>query len=102
MNAIKDINKWPKFLTVNGIPESRSVNKHLLKPWKKGEIVKVAPMEEQVPNRKYDDLSKGSEPITDKKFKEHYVKVIRKDNTGAWSLVYVDNWEIFDLLNNKK
>lgn len=50
MKAITNKEKLPKFLMVNDIPEKRSWNKHLLKPYKKGEIVKVAPFEEQKRN----------------------------------------------------
>ena len=57
MKAITNKEKLPKFLMVNDIPEKRSWNKHLLKPYKKGEIVKVAPFEEQKRNDAYEKLS---------------------------------------------
>lgn len=102
MKAIIDIDKLPKFLVVNGEPESKPYNKHLLKPWKKGEIVKVAPIEEQVPNRKYDDTFKFAKPITLENFRKCYVKVIRKDEEGKWTLTYTAGWDQFELLNNIK
>ena len=101
MKAITSKEKLPKFIVVNGNPESESYNKHLLKPWKKGEIVKVAPFEEQIPNHKYDDMFKHSKGCNDKEFKQRFVKVIRKDDKGNWSLVYTESWKSFDLLTNK-
>jgi len=102
MKAITNKEKLPKFLVVNGEPESTPNNKHLLKPWKKGEVVKAASFEEQVPNRKYQDMFKYTEPMSDEDFRKRYVKVIRKDDEGKWSLVYTESWKSFDLLTNKK
>ena len=47
MKAIVNKTDWPKFLKVNDVMERVSWNKYLLKPWKKGEIVKVVPYNEQ-------------------------------------------------------
>lgn len=102
MKAITNKEKLPKFLVVNGEPESTPYNKHLLKPWKKGEVVKVVSFEEQVPNRKHQDMFKYTEPMSDEDFRKRYVKVIRKDDEGKWSLVYTEGWKSFDLLTNKK
>lgn len=103
MKAITEKGKLPKFLIVNGVPETLSYNKHLLKPWKKGELVKVAPFEEQVRNNKYDDQLKYVKPDNDPlHFRQKFVKVIRKDEEGNWSLVYTAGWDIFDLLTNNK
>lgn len=102
MRAITQKEKLPKFLVVNKNPESMSYNKHLLKPWKSGEVVRVADFEEQVPCRKYENNFKFATPMSDELFKKRYVKVIRKDEEGKWSLVYTQNWNSFDLLTNKK
>ena len=48
MKAITKKEKLPKFLVVNAEAPSKPWNKYLLKPYEKGEIVKVAPFEEQV------------------------------------------------------
>ena len=48
MKAITTKEKLPKFLEVNAEAPSKPWNKYLLKPYEKGEIVKVAPFEEQV------------------------------------------------------
>ena len=57
MKPILKKDNLPKFLMVNSTPETYSHNKHLLKPYKKGEIVKVAPFEEQVRNSTYDHMT---------------------------------------------
>lgn len=78
-------------MRVNGTPEKQTFNKYLLKPWKKGEIVKVVPWDEQ----------KNSRGETDLAYCKRYVSVIRKDGNGAWTLKYSWSWEIFDLMTNK-
>lgn len=93
MKAITSKEALPKFLVVNEEPEKRSYNKHLLKPWKKGELVKVAPFEEQV--------SHPTVNTPPAEFRKKYVKVIRKDKEGQWTLVYTAGWDIFNTLNNK-
>ena len=103
MKAITKKEKLPKFLVVNGEPETKPWNKHLLKPWKKGEVVKVAPFEEQVRNDKYDDKFQFCKPNNDPEhFRQRFVKVIRKDENGQWSLEYTEGWRSFDLLTIKK
>jgi len=101
MKAITNKEKLPKFIVVNGNPESESHNKYLPKPWKKGEVVKIAPFEEQIPNHKYDGKFKYAKGYNDEEFKQRFVKVIRKDDKGKWNLVYTESWRSFDLLTNK-
>ena len=102
MKAITKKEKLPKFLVVNKVPETRTFNKHLLKPWKAGEIVRVAPFEEQVRNTAYDHMFKYCKPDNNPEhFRQRYVKVIRKDDEGKWTLVYTEGWESFDLLTTK-
>lgn len=99
MKAITKKEMLPKFLVVNREPESKPWNKHLLKPFKKGEIVKVAPFEEQVRNSKYDDTFHFSKPNNDPEFfRKRYVVVYRKDDEGKWTLKYTEGWNSFDLL----
>lgn len=103
MKAITVKEKLPKFLVVNGEPETKPWNKHLLKPWKKGEVVKVAPIEEQVRNSDYDDKFQYVKPNNDPMwFRKRYVVVYRKDENGKWTLKYTQGWESFDLLTIKK
>ena len=103
MKAITKKEKLPKFLVVNGEPESKPWNKHLIKPFKKGEIVKVAPFEEQVRNDKYDDKFQFSKPNNDPEwFRQRYVVVYRKDEEGKWTLKYTEGWNSFDLLTTIK
>ena len=91
MEAVLEKKNWPKFLKVNGTPEKQTFNKYLLKPWKKGEIVKVVSWDEQ----------KSSVGETDLDYRKQYVSVIRKDNNGAWTLKYTWTWGIFDPIMNK-
>ena len=93
----------PKFLVVNDVPEKTSHNKHLLKPYKKGEIVKVAPFEEQVRCDKYDHMFKYVKPDNDpERFRQKYVVVYRKDENGKFTLKYTNGWDSFDLLTKNK
>ena len=88
MEAIVSKQSWPKFLRVNGVMERVNLNNYLLKPWVKGEIVKVLPYEEQ----------KSGVGDTDMRFRKRYVSVMRKDGDGKWALKYTWNWNIFDTL----
>lgn len=94
MKAITKKDKLPKFLVVNDETEKKPWNKHLLNPYKKGELVKVAPFEEQV-----------SHPIvgsTPEQFRKRYVVIYRKDENGKFTLKYTQGWKSFDLLTNNK
>ena len=102
MKAITSKEKLPKFLVVNEVPEKTSHNKHLLKPYKKGETVKAAPFEEQVRCDKYDDVFKYFKPNNDPEyFRQRYVVVYRKDDNGKFTLKYTESWKNFDLLTKK-
>lgn len=94
MKAITKKEKLPKFLVVNAEAPSKPWNKYLLKPYEKGEIVKVAPFEEQVSSP-----SVGTEP---EQFRKRYVVIYRKDEQGKWTLKYTQGWESFDLLTTIK
>lgn len=83
----------PRVLRVNHIPEQRSINKHLLKPWKAGEIVRTAPAEEQ---------ESAARESTTPNFQQRYVVVYRRDEYGKFTLRYVEPWESFDLIKVKK
>ena len=81
MKAITDPTKLPKFLVCNEIPERDwSWNKHLPKPWTKGEIVKVQPAETQKHDPTYDHIHPRVKPYTDEEFRERFVRIIRKDS----------------------
>lgn len=88
MEAILNKEKWPKFLRVNGEMERVNFNKYLLKPWVKGEIVKVVPYDEQ----------KSGVGKVDEKFRKRYVNVLRKDEDGKFTLHYNWGWNIFETL----
>ena len=92
MKPITSKEKLPKFLVVNDVPEKTSHNKHILKPYKKGEMVKVAPFEEQVRCDKYDDVFKYFKPNNDPEyFRQRYVVVYRKDDDGKFTLKYTES-----------
>lgn len=93
MKAITEKDKLPKFLVLKEGITKKPWNKYLLKPYTEGEIVKVAPYEEQVPH--------PTTKLTNEKFRGRYVVVYRKDVDGKWTLKYTEGWEIFDLLKKK-
>jgi len=102
MKAVTKEKDLPKFLIVNGEPEKASHNKWLLKPYKKGEVVKVAPFEEQVRCDKYDHMFKFIKPNNNPShFRSKYVVVYRKDENGKFTLKYTKGWDSFDLLTKK-
>lgn len=102
MKAITNKEKLPKFLMVNDIPEKRSWNKHLLKPYRKGEIVKVAPFEEQKRNATDGDQFRFVNPNNDPLwFRRRYVVIYRKNDNGKFTLKYTEDWGSFDLLTKK-
>ena len=96
MKAITTKEKLPKFLVVNAEAPSKPWNKYLLKPYEKGEIVKVAPFEEQVSHPSVDSTPDPEQ------FRKRYVVVYRKDEEGKWTLKYTQGWESFDLLTTIK
>lgn len=79
----------PKVLRVNHIPEQRRINNYLLKPWVAGEIVRVAPEQEQ---------ETAAQQSTTPNFRKRYLVVYRKDENGKFSLRYVEPWESFDII----
>ena len=91
MEAIVEKTSLPAFLKViQGIQQKRPFTRYLLHPLKDGELVKVAPWEEQV-----------SERSTPEQFRRRYIKVIRKGDDGKRSLIYVLDWGMFELLKRK-
>jgi hypothetical protein len=81
----------PKFLKVNNNIGKIKYNSWLTKPWIEGEIVKVLPIEEQVP----------STNMSLKNYRKNFVRVLRKDSNGSWSIKSNWYWNIFDLLIKK-
>jgi len=79
MKSLLNVANPPKMIIVNGVPETNIWNKHLLKPFIKGEIVKVHPVQEH----------------------KRFIRVIRKNADGVWNLEYVESCESFDLLKSK-
>ena len=102
MKAITTREKLPKFLIVNDTPEKRSWNKHLPKPYRKGEVVRVAPFEEQKRNTDWDDTFQYVKPNNDPLwFRQRYVVVYRRDENGKFTHKCTEGWESFDLLTRK-
>lgn len=104
MKAIIQKEKMPKFLRANSYLPSRRYNKYFLKPYTFGELVKVAPWEEQVMSKLIFEIVKYPELI-DKDpnyFREKYVVIYRKDDEGNWSIKNTMPWCAFDLLTFKK
>jgi sulfatase maturation enzyme AslB (radical SAM superfamily) len=103
MKPITIKEKLPKFLVVNDDLEKKSYNKYFIKPFKKGEIVKVASFEEQVRSGNYDNLLKYFKPNNDQiNFMSNFVVVYRKDDEGKFNLKYTESWKSFDLLTKIK
>lgn len=84
--------KDEKILRVTKLPTKKPFNQYLSEPWKEGEIVKVCPLEEQV-------SACGTKVTT---FRKQYVKVLRKDKAGDWSLIYTAPWEYFEPIKKGK
>lgn len=91
---MKPIDKYPKFLRCNGTIKGCKWNNYLLKPWVEGELVKVAPEEEQKPHPS-SDMSISS-------FRRQYIVIYRKNEEGKFSLRYTESWKQFDLLTSNK
>ena len=104
MKAITQREKMPKFLKANSYLPSKSYNKYLLKPYTPGELVKVAPWEEQKRSTIMDDVLSHKEIINKdpELFRQNYVVIYRKDNEGNWSIKNTMPWCAFDLLTFKK
>ena len=101
MKGISSKEKLPKFLKVNNFLPSKAWNKYLPKPYVLGEIVKVAPWEEQVPSEFMKNILKYPELVNDEveHFHERYVVVYRKDDNGQWTRKNTDSWAAFELLS---
>ena len=70
-------------------------------PWRKDELVRVAPYNEQIPDSKYyDNFVYCKKRISEERFRNNYVKVIRKSENG-WDKVYIEEWKNFKPLNTK-
>ena len=93
MKPITNVKNLPKFLVVNSIAEKNSWNKYLPYPYKAGEIVMVAPAEQQVSSKYVNS--------TPEKFRIHYFKIIRKDETNKWNYVCVIEWREVEMLKKK-
>lgn len=66
-------------------------NKYLLKPYEDGELVQVS-----------DNQKSSVEGQTDAFFRQRYIRIIRKDLGGKWSLNYVVDWGSLVPLTVKK
>lgn len=100
---MKPLKKLPKFLMVNDNPEKMYCNRFLPKPYKQGEIVKVAPEEEQHRCKDYDDKFRFIKPgdDDDANFKKRYVVIYRKGNTGKFDHKCVQEWKNLAILTKK-
>lgn len=87
---MKKPSKYPKFLKCNEVVKGWNWNKYLPMPWRPGELVKVAPEDEQ-----------HSHPFvnsSDDKFRKSFVVVCRKDKDGKFSVKNTAEWGQFDIL----
>lgn len=72
-------------------------------PWRVGEIVKVREPEVQKQDTKYDStLHPKVKPYTDEEFRERFVRILRKDANGKFTIPQVGEWMQFELLKNIK
>ena len=85
------IDKYPKFLKCNDVVKGQNWNKFLLRPWVPGEIVKVAPENEQ--------HSHPAVSTSDKIFRSRYVVVYRRNDEGKFTIKYTARWKQFDFIN---
>lgn len=103
MKAITKKELMPKMLVANSYLPSRNYNKYLPKPYIVGELVKVAPWEEQKRSTLFDEILNPLVINKDPKwFHEHYVVIYRKDEQGKWSIKNTMPWYAFELLTFKK
>lgn len=89
------INKLPKFLKVTGDVKTILGNNSLPNPWKRNELVKVMDLKKQVPS----EFLKT--PISIKDFRKEFVRILRKDENGKFTINSVLSWKYFDLLKNE-
>mgnify|MGYP003369062734 CR=1 FL=1 len=79
MNAVNSGKMIPKFLRVSkDIDKILNINKFLIFPLVPGEVVKVAPLEEQVPD------NSSATKLDD--FRKKFVVIYRKGGDGSWSV----------------
>lgn len=74
---------------VEDIDRIKSFNKYLLRPLVGGEIVKIHPNQ------------KSDAGWPDDLFRKQFVRIIRKDATGAWTDVFVITWDSLEPLRKK-
>lgn len=98
MKPITDYSKLPKFLMISDSQASKNSNKYLLKPYRKGEIVKVVPAEEQKPNHDFDFMTPRVKPCTDEWWRQRFLRILRKGDDGRFSLLYVIPWDGVEFL----
>ena len=80
----------PAFMRVIvDIDRVKTFNKYLLRPLVGGEIVKIHP------NQKSD--TNWPEAL----FHKQFVRIVRKDATGAWTDVFVTTWDALESLKKK-
>ena len=71
------------------IDRAKSFNKYLLRPLVGGEIVKIST--NQNPNTDWPEAL----------FHKQFVRIVRKDATGAWTEVFVTTWDALEPLKKK-
>lgn len=88
MKAITVEKQFPKLLKISERAVNNTRNRYLLNPWKKGEIVRVAPFGEQHSKIGEDDAT----------FRRNYVVIERKID-GVWNRC-VWSWKELELLKS--
>lgn len=92
-NSTASATAWPSFLRI--IPDIDRVLPHtryLLRPLQGGELVKVLPLAEQIPEGGFSAEA----------FKARFVRVVRRDDAGRWSDKYTLDWSGVELLAHMK
>lgn len=92
MKPITTEDNFPKILTVSEEIVKESFNKHLPQPLKTNEVVKVLPFSEQTSYKETEQKFKYAKSLTDSQFKKRFVKILRKSESGDWS-VFITSWK---------
>lgn len=81
----------PAFMrVVADVDRIKSYNKYLLRPLVGGELVKIDP-----------NQNPSSDGFTADAFQRQFVRIRRKDDSGAWADTYVTTWGILEPLKKK-
>jgi hypothetical protein len=81
----------PAFMRIIAdIDRAKSYNKYLLRPLVGGELVKID-----------SNQNPSSDGFSASAFRRQFVRIVRKDATGAWTDVFVTTWDALESLKKK-